>query len=101
MVYDEVIEKPEEVTDRFGGIEHMRETLGPGRKLAAGELCWITDKTPHESLPSLQPPHVKFVHRSFFRLVVGRMSVWYSKHDTPYPLDILPDCPIEDHDKFS
>lgn len=29
----------------------MRARLGPGRVLKAGELCWITDRTPHESLP--------------------------------------------------
>ena len=103
MVYDEVIEKPEDVTDRFGGIEPMREFLGPGRKLQAGELCWITDRTPHESLPILAPaddPDSKYVYRSFFRLVVGRISVWYSKHNTPNPLGILPDCPVVDHDEF-
>lgn len=103
MVYDEVIEKPEDVTDRFGGIEHMRNVLGPGRKLEAGELCWITDRTPHESLPMPAPadePDARYVYRSFFRLVVGRISVWYSKHNTPNPLGVLPDCPVVDHDKF-
>ena len=100
-VYDELVVRPEEVSDKHGGIEHMRPHLGPGRVLNAGELCWITDRTPHESLPLKGKGNDRFVHRSFFRLVVGRISVWYSKHNTPNPLGILPDCPIVDDDKFA
>jgi hypothetical protein len=39
-----------------GNIERMRGILGPcARTLEAGELVWMTDMTPHESLP-IPPP---------------------------------------------
>ncbi|GAQ81063.1 hypothetical protein KFL_000690410 [Klebsormidium nitens] len=103
-VWPVLINNPTEVSDRHGSIEHMRERLGPGRNLAAGELCWFTDRTPHEANPLKAPsddPGAKFRARSFFRLVVGQISVWYSKHNTPNPLGVLPDAPISDEDKFS
>lgn len=95
-VWPSTILNPEDVIDNHGSVESMRRYLGPGRKLADGELCWFTDRTPHESLPVAQD-----TQRSFFRLVVGSISVWYSKHNTPNPYGILPDCPISDEDKFS
>eukprot|EP00243_Klebsormidium_subtile_P001385 TRINITY_DN12387_c1_g1_i1.p1 TRINITY_DN12387_c1_g1~~TRINITY_DN12387_c1_g1_i1.p1 ORF type:complete len:296 (+),score=44.50 TRINITY_DN12387_c1_g1_i1:168-1055(+) len=103
-VWPVLINKPSEVSERHGGIEHMRERLGPGRNLAAGELCWFTDRTPHEANPLRAPsdnPGAKFRARSFFRLVVGEISVWYFNHNTPNPLGVLPDAPISDEDKFS
>ena len=102
-VWPVLIDAPEEVTDPHGGIEHMRERLGPGRGLAANEMCWMTDRTPHESAPIRAPLSnhgATTVYRQFFRLVVGRISVWYSKHNTPNPMGLLPDAPISDDDKF-
>lgn len=100
-VWPVVIENPHEVTDAHGGMDHMAPYIGPGHSLKAGELCWITDRTPHKSNPIVSDdPEVKFVYRQFFRLVVGKISVWYSKHNTPNPLGILPDAPISDADKF-
>lgn len=58
----------------------------------------------HESLPMKAPTEDKYakeIKRSFFRLVVGDISIWYSKHNTPNPLGILPDCPISTEDKFA
>ena len=104
-VWDAVIINPEDVTDRHGGLpEHMRRFLGEPKMLGMGELCWFTDRTPHESLPLCAPPDnpgAKVVQRSFFRLVVGKLSVWYSKHNTPNPMGLLPDCPISHADKFA
>lgn len=102
-IWDGLIENPEEVTDKHGGIEHMRHLLGKPRMLKANEMCWFTDRTPHESLPIQAPkndPKATHVYRQFFRLVVGPISVWYSKHNTPNPLGIQPDAPISDEDKF-
>ena len=48
----------------FGGVEHLRPLLGRGTELGSGELVWLTDRTPHESLP-LRPG----TPRQFFRLV--------------------------------
>jgi hypothetical protein len=95
-VYNCLIDKPEEVTDKFGGIEHMKWKLGEPEFLKANKLYWITDRTPHESLPMKTD-----TWRQFFRLIVGDISVWYSKHNTPNPLGIMPNAPIVDDDKFT
>lgn len=95
-VWPVLIKNPEAdgVTDVHGGIEHMRESLGEGVSLKANQICWLTDCTPHESLPVQAPdddPDAEFVQRSFFRLVVGPVGIWYSKHSTANPLGIVPD----------
>lgn len=103
-IWPVLIKNPSDVSDKHGEIAKMRHLLGEPYNLRANEMCWFTDRTPHESLP-LQPPasepDAKFVHRQFFRLVVGPISVWYSKHNTENPLGIQPDAPISDEDKFS
>lgn len=102
-VYPALIKSPHEVSDEHGGIEHLRDIVGEGQNVPAGTLCWITDCTPHESLPVKAPtdrPDVKHVYRQFFRLVVGQISVWYSRHNTPNPLGVQPSAPISDADKF-
>ena len=53
--------------------------------LEANELIWMTDTTPHESLP-LEPG----TYRQYFRLVTSDVSVWYAKHSTPNPKGIKP-----------
>ena len=103
-VFDALIVSPENVTDKHGGIEPMRPYLGEGHKLKANELCWITDRTPHETLPVQAPeddPTATHVYRQFVRLVAGKISVWHSKHNTPNPTGLQPDAPISDEDKFS
>lgn len=99
-VYPCLIERPGEVTDAHGSIEHMRRALERAgvqpAKLKANQLCWITDRTPHESLP-LETGQ----YRQWFRLVVGPISTWFSKHCTPNPLGVQPDAPISDEDKFA
>lgn len=102
-IWPVTIEKPVEITDRYGGIEHMRPYLGEGVNLQANEMCWFSDRTPHESLPLQAPindPNAKFVYRQFFRLVAGKISVWYAMHNTPNPLGVQPDCRISYDNKF-
>jgi hypothetical protein len=91
-----LIRDPHEVTDAHGGLEHMRHHLPEEpKKLKAGELCWLTDRTPHEALPlPAEGP------RQFFRLVVGPVSTWYARHNTPNPLGVQPDAPVSWVDKF-
>ena len=109
-VWPRIIYEPEKITDEHGGIEHLRELLGEPVLLGADELCWLTDRTPHESLPlypihngeendEAEPTHV---FRQFFRLVAGPVSVWYTKHNTPNPTGTLPGAEVEidDGDKF-
>lgn len=103
QIYPALIDHPETFVDRHGGLEHARAHLGDPVKLEKDRLYWLTDRTPHECLPTLAPEgdvNATQVNRSFFRLVVGGIDVWYSKHCTPNPLGILPDCPISDEDKF-
>lgn len=58
-------------------------------------LYWITDRTPHTSLPTETT-----TMRQFFRLVGPRVGAWFARHSTPNPLGIQPGCPITHRDKF-
>merc|ERR1712113_531466 len=73
QIYNAVVEDPRMI-GHLGNCEHLREFLGPGTKLKAGQLCWFTDRTPHESLPL--PLGTK---RQFFRLVTSQVDVWDAK----------------------
>eukprot|EP01040_Poterioochromonas_malhamensis_P013469 gene13469-14814_t len=65
-----------------GSLERIKNVLGPPtKKLEAGELVWLSDRTPHESLPI----HIGKTQRQFFRLVVGDISFWFAEHNTPNP----------------
>ena len=81
----------------LGDITPLRSALGPGTTLRAGELVWMTDLTPHESLPL--PAGTA---RSYFRLVTSGLTVWYADHSTPNPLGVTPppDVQILVGDKF-
>lgn len=98
-VYPCLVDRPETVTDRHGSLEHFKHYIEKRkiepRLLKANELCWITDCTPHESLPLATSQR-----RRFFRVVVGPISVWYSRHNTPNPL-VLPQAIVSDVDKFA
>ena len=63
--------------------------------LDASVMYWITDRTPHESLPA-----TKKTFRQFFRLVGSEVSVWWAQHSTANPLGVLPNCRIEHGNKF-
>lgn len=58
-------------------------------------LYWITDRTPHEALPS------QAKYRQFFRLVSEDVSAWFTEHNTPNPLGVEPTCPKISVNKFS
>lgn len=72
-----------------------KEPEGPGIKFEPRGLYWLTDRTPHEALPVEVD-----TKRQFFRLVSPEVSVWFSKHNTPNPLGVLPGCKILDISKF-
>ena len=104
-LYPALIDKPEEVTDAHGSIEHMRPYLLRSGvlpvKLKANSMAWITDRTPHESLPLYSPDGKDAVYRQWFRLVVGAISTWYAKDNTPNPLGVQPDAVISHEDRFA
>ena len=89
-----------EAVGPLGDIEHLRWALpGPGQLLRPGQLYWLTDRTPHQSLPLQEA-----ATRQFFRVVTAEVSLWYRDHSTASPLGVLPDPAITRivaGDKFS
>ena len=101
-VHPVLVDDPHTVTDSHGGLDHVRDLVGDdGETLDAGEVCWFTDRTPHESLP-LPIDDASVVYRQFFRLVIGRVGTWYSRTNTANPLGIVPgpDTVVSDVDRF-
>ncbi|KAF0729539.1 hypothetical protein Ae201684P_001239 [Aphanomyces euteiches] len=97
-VYDVTIKKAHEVTGHLGDIEHLRGVLNKSdccQFYPAKELFWITDRTPHESLP-LETTQ----YRQYFRLVTSKVSYWFADHSTPNPLGIQPAAEIVHGSKF-
>lgn len=80
-----LIEDAGQVVGDMGDCEHLRDHLGEPVRLEAGELIWMTDRTPHESLPVEEP-----TYRQFFRFVTSSLTVWYKQHSTLNPLGIKP-----------
>lgn len=78
--------------DEMGALE---EPTTPSIKLVPNMLYWMTDRTPHESLPA-----PRIVHRQWFRLVSGAVGVWWAQHSTANPLGVRPTCPIRYDNKF-
>ena len=91
-----------DIVGNHGSAERLRFCLEndpqyESKTLEAGELVWITDRTPHESLP------VKVgTNRQFFRLVVGEIGFWFRDHSTENPLYSVPKTvPIISGNKFT
>lgn len=95
-IYDVLIDKPEEITDKHGGLDYVLSSKikNKGYFMEPDQLYWMTDRTPHESEPVDED-----CKRQFFRLVVGKISVWYSQHNTANPM-VEPDAPIINESKF-
>eukprot|EP00316_Scyphosphaera_apsteinii_P015956 CAMPEP_0119329396 /NCGR_PEP_ID=MMETSP1333-20130426/75717_1 /TAXON_ID=418940 /ORGANISM="Scyphosphaera apsteinii, Strain RCC1455" /LENGTH=379 /DNA_ID=CAMNT_0007338501 /DNA_START=35 /DNA_END=1171 /DNA_ORIENTATION=+ len=77
-----------ELVGALGAIEHLRHPLSraaPSCLMQASELFWLTDSTPHESVPLAAD-----TYRQYFRLVTSNVGVWYAAHSTPNPLGVLP-----------
>jgi len=84
-VFEDVVDHEYGTVNQHGDIEHLRRYLGEGILLDAGELIWLTDRTPHEALPQGRSSY-----RQFFRLVTSNISLWFEEHSTPNPLVELP-----------
>jgi len=78
-----------EIIGKHGDIEHLRSYLGPSTMMMPNTMYWITDRTPHESLPLK-----KAAYRQYFRLVTHQVSLWFEDHSTKNPLGVLPDPSI-------
>ena len=80
-----------EAIGTLGNIEHLRHLLPPelAQTMKPNHLYWMTDRTPHESLPMREG-----TYRQFFRLVTSRVSLWYEDHSTPNPNGVRPNPKI-------
>ena len=80
-----------EIIGQHGSCEHLREFLPEECKIMMepNVLYWITDRTPHESLPMKER-----TYRQFFRVVTENVSLWFADHSTPNPCGVLPDPSI-------
>jgi hypothetical protein len=63
-----------------------------------GVLFWMTDRTPHESLPVQVAGWGQW-----FRLVSPNIAIWWAQHSTPNPTGLqLPDSVrVVEGDKFA
>ena len=79
-----------DVVGEHGDIEHLR-TLLPSKceTMDANIVYWMTDRTPHESLPLSEG-----TLRQYFRLVTSQVSGWFEDHSTKNPLGVVPDPEI-------
>jgi hypothetical protein len=83
----------------MGDCEHLREALRIGvveTLFAPNWIYWMTDRTPHESLPTLERSY-----RQWFRVVTSPVSMWFAAHSTPNRLGIVAPATIITGDKFA
>ena len=73
------------VVGRLGDVSYLRPLCGRGFYNNAGEIYWITDRTPHEGVPLAAD-----TYRQFFRLVTTEVSVWYEEHSAENPTGVQP-----------
>jgi hypothetical protein len=73
-----------------GSLEHKKEYYPEnGILLNANQLAWMTDVTPHESVPVKET-----VFRQFFRLVSSNIGAWFKEKNTFNSLGVMPTAPI-------
>jgi hypothetical protein len=80
-VWDARIENP----GPGGDCSDRLEELGESSLLDANQLVWLTDATPHASLPVPRAGT-----RQFFRLVTSQIDLWYEDHSTANALVSVP-----------
>lgn len=90
----QIWETQTEDVDGHGGVLADLKDV-PSFKCEPNTLYWMTDKTPHEALPSTS------TYRQFFRLVSEDVSAWFTEHNTPNPLGVEPSCPKVGVNKFA
>ena len=78
-----------DIIGALGDLEKYREFLPDSETMKPNEIYWLTDRTPHESLPLK-----KGTYRQFFKLVTSKVSVWFEDHSTKNPHGIVPDPKI-------
>eukprot|EP01060_Flectonema_neradi_P009736 TRINITY_DN1693_c1_g1_i1.p1 TRINITY_DN1693_c1_g1~~TRINITY_DN1693_c1_g1_i1.p1 ORF type:complete len:275 (+),score=47.34 TRINITY_DN1693_c1_g1_i1:308-1132(+) len=83
---------PEEESDDWNSWRSK-----PSTTMKPNTMYWITDRTPHESLPLKED-----TYRQYFRLVTKEISIWFADHSTANPLGTVPppEVTILKGDKF-
>eukprot|EP01103_Thecamoeba_quadrilineata_P007675 TRINITY_DN17521_c0_g1_i1.p1 TRINITY_DN17521_c0_g1~~TRINITY_DN17521_c0_g1_i1.p1 ORF type:complete len:305 (-),score=10.67 TRINITY_DN17521_c0_g1_i1:116-1030(-) len=84
-VWNAKIEDMHEIVGPYGDVEHLRNFLGNGETMKSKEIWWLTDATPHESLPLTTKQY-----RQYFRVVTSEVNVWYPSHSTSNPTGVVP-----------
>eukprot|EP00754_Rhynchopus_humris_P026054 Rhum_TRINITY_DN14987_c8_g1::Rhum_TRINITY_DN14987_c8_g1_i1::g.131700::m.131700 len=80
-----------DIIGRGGDIEHLRSYLPDAARveMKANRLYWMTDRTPHETLPAQRSGW-----RQWVRVVTSGVGVWFADHSTPNPKGVVPDPEI-------
>ena len=73
----------------LGNIEHLREFLPKGEIMEKNVMYWLTDRTPHESLPLPENSY-----RQYVRIVTSEVSLWFEDHSTRNPLGVVPNSTV-------
>merc|ERR1712038_619151 len=89
QVQSDESKKGNEIIGKHGDIEFLRPYIGNRRMMKPNCIYWITDRTPHESLPVKEE-----TYRQYFRLVTHQVSLWFEDHSTKNPFGLLPDPKI-------
>ena len=75
-----------EIIGKNGDIGFLRPYIGKQTIMLPNVMYWITDRTPHESLPLKEE-----TYRQYFRLVTHQVSLWFEDHSTKNPFGLVPD----------
>ena len=78
-----------DIIGEHGDISHLVHYLPEGHLMEENVMYWITDRTPHESLPL-----DRRTYRQLFRLVTSGVSLWFKDHSTINPKGVIPDPDI-------
>ncbi|KDO25368.1 hypothetical protein SPRG_20737 [Saprolegnia parasitica CBS 223.65] len=99
-VWNTVVADENDIVGAHGDVDVLHGVLDRERdgyyEPQANELYWITDRTPHESLPVATTQF-----RQYFRFVTSNVSHWFAEHSTPNPLGIQPTATIVYGNKFT
>lgn len=90
-VWDAIV--PGESVSDHGAVSGLRAE--DAERMRGGALYWMTDRTPHESLPVERD-----TLRQFVRVVSNKVGAWWARHSTANPLGVMPDCAILTWSKF-
>merc|ERR1712096_77091 len=78
-------DEPGTVQGTFGNMDHLRPLLSTSAMMKPNMVYWLTDCTPHESVPLETRSY-----RQFFRLVSSKLSIWFECSSTKNPCGVVP-----------